>query len=63
MGQEGATTVPLRLERPLSFPLWMIPAAYVAASVAAGVVIPRLEQAWLPNLGHPMSAPAALAAT
>ena len=62
MGQEGATTVPLRLERPLSFPLWMIPAAYVAASVAAGVVIPRLEQAWLPTLGHPMSAQAALAA-
>jgi uncharacterized membrane protein len=50
----------LRLARPAVLPLWYIPTIYVAASVAAGLIVPRLEYAYLP--GHSdMSAAAAIA--
>ena len=42
-------------------PLWLIPMVYTAASVAAGVTLPRLEQAYLPGYSHGMSVGSALA--
>jgi len=40
---------------------WVIAGAYVAASIILGLILPRLENAYLPSLAHGMSASAALA--
>jgi len=58
---EGEGVTVLQLARPLSLPLWMIPAIYVAVSVAAGLIGPRLEHAYLARHAHDMSAAAAIA--
>jgi len=42
-------------------PLWLIPMTYIVASVAAGMVLPRLENAYLGAYTHGMSVGAALA--
>ena len=42
-------------------PLWLIPMVYAAASVIAGAVLPRLEQAYLACYSHDMSVGSALA--
>ena len=42
-------------------PVWLIPMLYTAASVLAGVILPRLEQVYLPGYTHHMSVSAALA--
>ena len=34
---------------------WLIPMRYIAATLIAGFVLPRLEQAFLPGWGHGMS--------
>ncbi len=44
-----------------SIPLWLIPMIYTAASVTAGFLLPRLEQAYLATYAHGMSVGAALA--
>ncbi len=41
-------------------PLWLIPMAYTVASLIAGFVFPRLEQAYLAGYTHGMSAAAAM---
>ena len=40
-------------------PLWLIPMVYTIASVAAGLVLPRLEYAYFPEYTHGMSVAAA----
>ena len=40
---------------------WLIPMRYIAATLIAGYVLPRLEQAFLPGWGHGMSVASALA--
>jgi uncharacterized membrane protein len=45
----------------IAVPPWSIPMVYVLASLAAGLVMPRLEQTYLAGHGHDMSVPAALA--
>jgi uncharacterized membrane protein len=40
---------------------WMIPLAYAAAAVLAGIFFPRLENRFIPGFLSPMSAPAAIA--
>jgi uncharacterized membrane protein len=42
-------------------PLWLIPMGYAVASVMGGLLLPRLEQAYLPSYTHGMSVGAALA--
>jgi uncharacterized membrane protein len=42
-------------------PVWLIPILYTVASVVAGAILPRLEQAYLPGYTHHMSVSAALA--
>jgi uncharacterized membrane protein len=44
-----------------SMPLWLIPMAYTAGSVLAGLVLPRLENSFLGDYTHAMSVGAALA--
>ncbi|MCW3477020.1 DUF2254 domain-containing protein [Limobrevibacterium gyesilva] len=44
-----------------SMPLWLTPMVYMATSVAAGTILPRLEQAYLGAYTHHMSVGAALA--
>jgi uncharacterized membrane protein len=41
--------------------MWLIPMAYTIASLAAGLVLPRLEQAYLSEFTHAMSVSSALA--
>ena len=40
---------------------WLIPMRYIAATLIAAFVLPRLEQAFLPGWGHGMSIASALA--
>ena len=42
-------------------PLWLIPMVYTVASIVAGLILPRLEQAYLSGYTHGMSVGAALA--
>ena len=42
-------------------PLWLIPMVYTIASLFAGLILPRLEQAYFPAYTHSMSAAAAMA--
>jgi uncharacterized membrane protein len=42
-------------------PVWLIPMVYVVASVIAGLVLPRLESAYLPEYVHDMSVGSATA--
>ncbi len=42
-------------------PLWLIPLAYTVASLAAGAVLPRVEQVYFPEYTHGMSAAAGMA--
>ncbi len=42
-------------------PLWLIPTGYLVATVVAGLILPRLERAYLGEYVHGMSAESALA--
>jgi len=42
-------------------PLWLIPMVYTLASLLAGLILPRLEQAYFVSYTHGMSAAAAMA--
>ena len=42
-------------------PLWLIPMAYTLLSVAAGLVLPRLEHVYLASFTHTVSVGSALA--
>jgi uncharacterized membrane protein len=42
-------------------PLWTIPMLYTGASIAAGLILPRLERALLPGVSHQMAVGSALA--
>jgi uncharacterized membrane protein len=42
-------------------PMWLIPMVYTAASVIAGVVLPRIEQAYFAGYVHQMSVGSAIA--
>ena len=42
-------------------PLWLIPMVYTLASLLAGLILPRLEQAYFATYTHGMSAAAAMA--
>ncbi len=42
-------------------PLWLIPMVYTAASIAAGLILPRFEYAYLPGYRHGMAVGSALA--
>lgn len=41
-------------------PLWLIPMVYTIGSVLAGLILPRVEQAYLPAYTHSMSVAAAM---
>jgi uncharacterized membrane protein len=41
--------------------IWTVPSLYATASIAAGLVLPRLEQRWLPDVGSPISVSSATA--
>jgi uncharacterized membrane protein len=42
-------------------PVWLIPMAYTVVSVICGLVLPRLENAYLPGFAHDMAVGSALA--
>jgi hypothetical protein len=42
-------------------PLWLIPMVYTAASIVAGVVLPRIEHTYFAGYVHQMSVGSAIA--
>lgn len=45
----------------IRLPMWLIPMLYVCVTIAAVLILPRLEHAWLPGYSHDMSAASAQA--
>lgn len=51
----------LSQRRKIRFGPWMIPMLYAVAAIAAGMIVPRVETRFLPNLAAPVSVDSAIA--
>lgn len=51
----------LKQRQKILFGLWMIPILYAATAIAAGMIVPRLESRFFPNLAAPVSIDSAVA--